>query len=513
VNGSIWSALNEAVFAVGPVAESLRITEIMYHPADTGSPDDPNTEYVELTNVGVETINLNLVRFTNGIDFTFPSFELAPGDYCLVVRDTAAFEAKYGTDLNVIGQYTGSLNNGGERIELQDAAGQVIHDFSYEDDWFDITDGLGFSLTVRDPLGDDLDSKSAWRPSAEIDGSPGYDDTGLVPELGSVVINELLANSTGGQPDWIELYNTSAQAIDLGGWFLSDDANDLTKYEIAAGTEIPAGGYLVFDQDHHFGRAGDPGAHETFGLSADGETVYLHSGANGILSGYSEQEKFDASDPGVTLGRYEKSTGTYNFVALIASTPGTVNADPLVGPVVISEIMYHPAGLSGVEYVELLNISDTAVTLYDAVRDAPWRFTDDPDNPGIEFLFPIHDPVTLAPGEYLILTKDATLLTSDYTIPDGVQVFAWGPGSLANDGEKIQLSKPGDEDDGERHWIRVDRVVYSDGAHPEGADPWPSEADGQGQSLTRIRLTAYGNDPINWRVETPSPGWRISTGR
>ncbi|MBN2131715.1 MAG: CotH kinase family protein, partial [Sedimentisphaerales bacterium] len=62
-----WSALSEAVFAVGPVAESLRISEMMYHPDDTGSPNDPNTEYVELTNVGGETIDLNLVKFTNGI--------------------------------------------------------------------------------------------------------------------------------------------------------------------------------------------------------------------------------------------------------------------------------------------------------------------------------------------------------------------------------------------------------------------------------------------------------------
>ena len=103
LSGRTWSALNEAVFAVGPVVESLRISEIMYHPGDTGSPDDPNTEYIELTNVGAETIDLNLVSFANGIDFAFPSFELAPGDYSLVVKDDAAFEAMYGADLNIAG--------------------------------------------------------------------------------------------------------------------------------------------------------------------------------------------------------------------------------------------------------------------------------------------------------------------------------------------------------------------------------------------------------------------------
>ena len=512
LSGDTWSALSEAVFAVGPVAEKLRISEIMYHPAATGSPDDPSTEYVELTNIGGETIDLNLVKFTNGIDFTFGSFELAPGDYCLVVRNVTAFDGKYGAGFNIAGQYSGSLNNAGERIELRDAVGAVIHDFRFEDDWFDITDGQGFSLTVKDPAGDpnNFDGKRAWRPSAYVGGSPGYDDTGEVPELGSVVISELLANSVGNEPDWIELHNTTNQPIGLGGWFLSDDADLLTKYEIAAGIVLPASGYLVFDQDHHFDNRNDPGCHERFALSRDGETVYLHSGAQGELTGYSEQERFDASDPGVSLGRHLKSTGTYNFVALRAPTPGVANADPQVGPVVISEIMYHPAASSGVEYVELLNISDVVVTLYDADRDGPWRFTDDPDNPGIDCLFPTDEPVTLAPNEYLILTKDASLLTSSYTIPDGVQVFAWGAGNLANDGEKVQLSKPGAEDDSERHWIRVDRVVYSDGANPDefatGVDPWPTEPDGQGSSLGRIAPAAYGNDPANWQAITPSPG-------
>ncbi|NIS49811.1 MAG: hypothetical protein GWN94_01635, partial [Phycisphaerae bacterium] len=44
LDGSIWSALNEAIFAVGHVADYLRVTEIMYHPKYTGDPNDPNTE-------------------------------------------------------------------------------------------------------------------------------------------------------------------------------------------------------------------------------------------------------------------------------------------------------------------------------------------------------------------------------------------------------------------------------------------------------------------------------------
>ncbi|MHC4112680.1 MAG: lamin tail domain-containing protein, partial [Planctomycetota bacterium] len=84
LDGSTWSALNEAVFAIGPVTDYLRVTEIMYHPRNTGDANDPNEEFIELKNIGPNTLNLNLVRFTEGIDFTFPDMELEP-DECVVV--------------------------------------------------------------------------------------------------------------------------------------------------------------------------------------------------------------------------------------------------------------------------------------------------------------------------------------------------------------------------------------------------------------------------------------------
>ena len=88
LSGSTWSALNEAVFAVGPVARSLRISEIMYHPAESGNPDDPNTEFIELTNIGDESINLNLVKLSNGVEFTFQDFHepilIKPGNAAIL---------------------------------------------------------------------------------------------------------------------------------------------------------------------------------------------------------------------------------------------------------------------------------------------------------------------------------------------------------------------------------------------------------------------------------------------
>lgn len=179
LSDSVWSPLNEAIFSAGPIADSLRITEIMYHPQDTGSPDDPNTEFLELKNTGADALNLNLVSFSEGVRFTFPGIELLAGEYVLLVKNISAFEAKYGPGRNVAGEYSGSLNNGGERIVLRDAAGRTIHDFSYKDDWYPNTDGMGFSLTVKDPANTQTDNwgdKSIWRPSVSIGGSPGYNN-------------------------------------------------------------------------------------------------------------------------------------------------------------------------------------------------------------------------------------------------------------------------------------------------------------------------------------------------
>jgi hypothetical protein len=144
-----------------------------------GDPSDPDTEFIELKSIASQSINLNLVSFDKGIDFTFPDIELPAGVYILVVKDIAAFEARYGQGLNIAGQYSGSLDNGGERIRLLDAAGQVIHDFRYEDDWYKSTDGSGYSLVVIDPVNSiyrDLSDADAWRASSGLGGSPGSED-------------------------------------------------------------------------------------------------------------------------------------------------------------------------------------------------------------------------------------------------------------------------------------------------------------------------------------------------
>ena len=313
----------------------------------------------------------------------------------------------------------------------------------------------------------------------------------------TVVIEEVFANS-GAQADWIELHNRSSAAVDIGGWFLSDSGANLAKYRIPAGTVIPAGGYRVFDEDRHFGAASiDPGRIAPFGVSESGETLYLSSAVDDEITDYQAREDFGASLEGETLGNYYKpSSGTWNFVALVAATPGAPNRGPRIGPVVISEVNYQPGGNADAEYFELLNISDAPVALYDAMKGAAWRITD-----GVDHEFPSANPVVMAAGERIILTKSLSQFAAAYSPPAGTRVFEWTAGRLSNEGEQLQISRPAGVDGANlRQFARVDRVGYGI------SSPWPATAAGGGPVLTKVAEEEYGNDFANWIAATAGPG-------
>jgi hypothetical protein len=199
-----------------------------------------------------------------------------------------------------------------------------------------------------------------------------------------------------------------------------------------------------------------------------------------------------------------------DFVAMAWQTPGDDNSPLKVGPLVITELQYNPsASNTGDEYIELRNISGSAVLLQDAVKTeiavgvyqtdvVPWRFTE-----GIDFTFPMD--TTIPAGGIIIIAKNPTAFQAYYAgqLPAGTVVF--GPfandTSLSNGGEKVRLCRAGDQSYGKpRNYIRIDQVNYDD------ESPWPVSADGQGHSLTRINPAAYGNDVGNWTAAAPSPG-------
>jgi len=487
----------------GPPAEGsfvaslppIVVSEIMYHPADPadGPYSDDDFEFIELLNVGTEPMVLTGYRFVSGIDFDFglgDVEELEPGEYVLVVANREAFAARYETDgLPIAGEFSGQLSNGGEALELHHYGfGRVIR-FAYKDGWYGHTDGGGFSLTLRHPLAAEVpDSKESWRASSLAGGSPGKADENLVPEPGTIVINEVLAH-TDASPvgDWIELHNRSSEPVYIGRWTLSDDAADLLKYTIPHRTMLSGHGHLVLSASNHFAH---PSAGKPFALSEHGETLCLASatGSGGVMTGYRYEVVLPASEREVTMGIYERRDGKLEWTTLTAATWGADNAPPRVGPVVISEIMYNAAS-NAIEFVELYNISVEPVDLFDPEHPSnTWRLAG-----GIDYSFP--SSVTLpAHTSLVVCATNPAAFRLAYGLAASVGVYGPFAGALDNAGDDVRLYKPGEPDADGLPWIPVDRVDYDDRA------PWPVEADGTGRSLHRIVPAAYGNDPFNWEA-------------
>ncbi len=165
--------------------QSLVVSEIMYHPAG-GNQD---LEFVEIMNIGPVEIDLTPVRFTKGIDFDFAGSaitSLPPGGRALVVRNTAAFQAAYGTGLPVAGEYRlndeNNLGDGGEQLKLSYGTGIAIRDFVYDDaaPWPTTPDGGGASLVLIEPTTlPDPGLASSWRASATAGGNPGTTDAAI----------------------------------------------------------------------------------------------------------------------------------------------------------------------------------------------------------------------------------------------------------------------------------------------------------------------------------------------
>lgn len=182
LNGTEWSAMNEATFVVG--TPELRLSEVNYHPAPP-SPDEvaagfldaERFEFLELHNPGANTYDLQGVSFIAGIQFNFKTssvVRLAPGGYVLLVRDRAAFAARYGSAGPIAGEYSGKLDNGGERVVAVDAFGRTLIDLTYgtRAPWPASADGKGVSLSVIDPMGE-VNSPGNWTTSVYPGGSPG----------------------------------------------------------------------------------------------------------------------------------------------------------------------------------------------------------------------------------------------------------------------------------------------------------------------------------------------------
>ena len=521
-----WSALTEAVFTLAE-KPALRVTELMYHPRSPGAVEgegylDGDDEFIELRNDGAVPIGLTGLRFTQGVSFDFAESAvqtLDPGAYVLVVKSLAAFTNRYPAvpPQRIAGAFAfpaTSLDDNGEKVEIEDALGRAVVSFTYSDKWRVATDGAGHSLIPAAGLAQadgELDYPGNWRSSVYIGGSPGQDEP--APPAPSLVLNEILAHTDYDDApydsnDGIELYNATAQTFELGeGWYLSDDPENLTKWAIPATHSLAAHGWRYFDEIHDFHVPITNG----FGLNKSGEQVLLS-----YLPGTGQDRVVDAvafkgEENGVPLIRYPDGADSW-FHGVF--TPGSSNRLADAG-VQIAEVMYHPrptvlnpGNNENDEYVELFNPTAQPVALMNLVADVgAWRLSG-----GIEYRFP-DNTVLPAGGRLAVVSFDPAtnsaardaFLTA-YALTNG-QIRLLGPyaGHLNNATDSMRLERPVNPDAAgdDVSWHVIDQVTYDDAA------PWPEAADGAGCPLQRLPGQNSGDDPASWAAglaATPGQG-------
>ncbi len=242
LDGGVWSAIDEAVFIVGPAdptRTTLAITEILYQPALATLQEkaagfvDSDFEFIELCNLSTEkALNLEGMKFTAGIEFTFPQGAvLNPGGRILLVANARAFEARNGTGLPVAGEFTGKLNNGGETLRLITPDGTVVQSFRYDNSagWPEVADGAGKSIVLLDPeTQPDSGDPSSWKSSVDIGGSPGTEESSGGSD-----------DDTDGLPDdWENLHFGSLTQLHNGD-FDGDGLSNLLEYALGSNPADP----------------------------------------------------------------------------------------------------------------------------------------------------------------------------------------------------------------------------------------------------------------------------------
>jgi hypothetical protein len=453
---------------------ALTITEIAYHPR--GGP--PALEFIEVFNETAEPVDLSGHRFARGVSFVFPSGTLLEArSYLVVCSDEDAIRTTHGIT-NVLGNWsvTTALDNGGETIELVNAASARLARVDYNDRgrWPAGADGTGFTLEIRDPY-ESMDDPRNWRVSSRSGGSPGRASPLSNLREQQVRINEALTLPANGDRRWIELHNLGTGIVDLGGFSVSRDRLNLTASGLTPDVLIPPRGFLVLEE-FELGFDLQP--------NSEGEIFVALSTPDGdhIVDAYTFRPTIE--------GRSEARVpdGGDFFVVAAEPTPGGGHREHR--DVVINEIHYHPPvgdqeRDSGVlqEYVELHNRGQEIVDL------GGWRFAR-----GLRYEFPIN--TRLEPGAYLVVTSNPDGIGQRYGL-DRALVF--GPdndegraafGRLSNGGERVRLV--------DELGNLVDQVRYFDGGE------WPRWADGGGSSLELIDPSADNGLAQAWDASDDS---------
>lgn len=257
--------------------------------------------------------------------------------------------------------------------------------------------------------------------SGTTDGHVGT-ATGVSTEYQGLVISEMMpSNQTavpdenGSYADWVEVWNSSAQPINLKDVGLSD-RSDSIRFLFPDMTLQPDGRVIVFCSDTNAAEVGKP-FHAKFKLSSVGETVYLYdpnaylidSATNPIMGSDESWALIDGTFAATSFFSpgYENTEAGYH--AYQAATMVTT------GALIINEVMADPiTGLTDEDgelsdWIELHNTTDYAISLDNYALS-------DKENKPLQWRFP-QGAVVAPHGYYVVFCSGKDRASSASSVP------------------------------------------------------------------------------------------------
>jgi len=166
------------------------INEIMYHPPF----DMEELQFIEIYNRGSTEVDVSKWSFTKGIQFVFPDQTRLPASgYLVVCRNAKVFSSNYGGGIPAVGNFSGRLSHGGEKVELADAKGNPIDSVKYADHepWPAAPDGHSASLERINPFESGKDpgnwAGSKLQQTQALGGTPGRKNDSFSTNLPPVI--------------------------------------------------------------------------------------------------------------------------------------------------------------------------------------------------------------------------------------------------------------------------------------------------------------------------------------
>lgn len=279
-------AYHKTLTATAEEAEAIGVTinEFMASNASTIlAPDGTYADWIELYNATNASVDLSGFGLSDDesrpMRWMFPEGTSIPAKGYLLIFCTGR-ESQSADGLEVPFR----LNSYEETIVFANSQGKILDSYTYSQSQTDesmarVPDGSGDFAVTAQPTPGYPNTDEGYQAFE----SASWENSGLM--ISEVLSNNVTALSwEGAYSDWIELYNATAQPIQLGGYGLSDSAKNPAMWTFPEGMEIGPGEYLVvLASGNDVTEAKKKYCETNFGIAAEGDTVFLFDDQGNLL--------------------------------------------------------------------------------------------------------------------------------------------------------------------------------------------------------------------------------------